>query len=154
MTIFERRALSPPGASAKRSLAALAGLTLTASVALLLHRAAPGAPAIMPVGLAALSGLAALALAFALDEAALPRLTKAVAAGAGLIVFAALVEPEARVRLASLASAAFGVGLAAVARRARRQSGRPYPCRWRRCSPPRSRFYALTRPISCSSRAT
>jgi hypothetical protein len=112
MTIFERRALSPPGASAKRSLAALAGLTLTASVALLLHRAAAGAPGSMPSGVAAVSGLAALALAFALDEAALPRLAKAVAAGVGLIVLAALVEPEARVRLASLASAAFGVGLA------------------------------------------
>ena len=112
MTTFERRALSPPGASAKRSLAALAGLTLSASIALLLHRAASGAPAIMTVGLAALSGLAALALAFALDEAALPNVTMAVAAGAGLVVFAALVGPEARVRVASFASAAFGVGLA------------------------------------------
>jgi hypothetical protein len=112
MTIFERRILSPPGASAKRSLAALTGLTLTASVALLLHRVAAGAPATMPVALAALSGLAALALAFTLDETALPGLTKAVAAGAGLIAFAALVEPDARLRLASFASAAFGVGLA------------------------------------------
>ena len=76
MTVFERRALSPPDASVRRSLAALAGLALMASVALLLHRAAPGAPAIIPLGLASLSGFAALALAFTLEDAARLRFTQ------------------------------------------------------------------------------
>ena len=112
MTIFERRALSPPRVSTERSLAVLAGVAMTASVAFLLRRVAPGASAILPAGLSALSGLAALALALTLDDAALPRLTTAVAVGVGLAILGALAEPETRLRLASFASAAFGVGLA------------------------------------------
>ena len=128
MTIFERRAISPPGASAGRSLAALVGLALTASIALLLHRAAPDAPVIVPAGLAGVAGFAALALAFTLDEAALPKLTEAIAVGAGLTVFGALVEPEARLRLVSFASAAFGLGLAwRLARTARKRRGLSWP---------------------------
>jgi hypothetical protein len=111
MTLFERRALQPPDLSRKRSLAAFASLALTASLAFLLHRAAPGAPAIATAGVAGLAGLAALALALALDDPALPKLTAAVAASVGLLVLSALVEPEARLRFASVASAAFGVGL-------------------------------------------
>ena len=53
-----------------------------------------------------------LALAFTLDHAALSKFTRAVAAGAAIVVLCALVEPEARLRLASFVSAAFGVGLA------------------------------------------
>jgi hypothetical protein len=86
----------------------LAGLALMASIALLLHRVAPGAPAIATTGLAGLAGLAALAL----EDAALAKLTQAIAAGAALIVLGALADPETRLRLASFASAAFGVGLA------------------------------------------
>ena len=128
MTVFDRHALSPPDASAKRSLAALAGLALIASVAFLFHRAAPGAPAIIPAGLAGVSGLATLALAFTLDDAALSKLTKAVAAGVGLLVLCALVGPEARLRLASFASAAFGVGLAVwLARSARIRASVSWP---------------------------
>ena len=57
-----------------------------------------------------------------MDDGALPRLTQAVAAGVALIVLAAFVEPEARLRLMSFASAAFGVGLAAwLARTARKR---------------------------------
>jgi hypothetical protein len=111
MTIFERRVLSPPHVLGERSLAAFAGLALTASLAFLFHRVAPGAPAIATAGVAGLAGLAALALALALDDAALPKLTTAVAASVGLLVLSALVEPEARLRFASMASAAFGVGL-------------------------------------------
>ncbi len=66
----------------------------------------------MPAGLAALCGLAALALAVTLDDAALPTLITAVTAAAGLLAFAAFVEPEARLRLISFASAAFSLGLA------------------------------------------
>ncbi len=112
MTVFERRAFSRPGLSTERSLAVLAGVALTASVAFLLHRVAPGAPAIMPAGLSALSGLATLALALTFDDVALPRVTTAVAVGVGLAILGALAEPETRLRLASFASAAFGVGLA------------------------------------------
>jgi hypothetical protein len=120
MTVFDRHAVSSTDASAKRSLAALAGLALMASVAFLFHRAAPGAPAIMPAGFAALSGLAVLGLAFTLDDTALPNLTKALVAGVGIVVLCALVSPDTRLTLASFASAAFGVGLAVwLARSAR-----------------------------------
>jgi hypothetical protein len=88
------------------------GMTLTASVALLLYRAAPGAPAIIPTGVAGFAGLAALALAFTLDDAALFRFTSAVAAGAAIVVLCTLVSQDARLGLVSFASAAFGVGLA------------------------------------------
>jgi hypothetical protein len=122
MTVFERYAPSASTVSANRSLAALAGLALTASVALFFHRVGLGAPAIVTAGVAGLAGLAALALAFTLDDAALPMLTTAVAAGVGLLVLSALVEPEEKVRLASLASAAFGLGLAVwLVRRARKR---------------------------------
>jgi hypothetical protein len=83
-----------------------------ASIALVFYRAAPGAPIIILTGLTGFTGLAALALAFALEDAALPGFTKAVAAGVAIVVLCALATPDARLRLASLASAAFGVGLA------------------------------------------
>ncbi|MGH6797130.1 MAG: hypothetical protein ACREDI_01930, partial [Roseiarcus sp.] len=128
MTVFDRRALSPPGVSAERSLAALAGLALMASIAFLLHRVAPGAPAINPMSFAGLCGLAALALAITLDDATLPKLTRAVAAGVGVIALGALAEPETRLRLASFASAAFGVGLAVwLARTARKRARVSWP---------------------------
>jgi hypothetical protein len=111
MTLLERRALSLPTVSTNRSLAAFASLALTASVAFLLHRAAPGAPAIATAGVAGLAGLAVLALTLVLDDPALPKLTTAVAVSVGLLVLAALVEPEVRLRFASVASAAFGAGL-------------------------------------------
>ena len=96
------------------------GMTLTASVALLLYRAAPGAPAIIPTGVAGFVGLAALALAFTLDDAALFKFTSAVAAGAAIVVLCTLASQDARLGLVSFASAAFGVGLAGwLARNAR-----------------------------------
>jgi hypothetical protein len=96
------------------------GMTLTASVALLLYRADPGAPAIIPTGLAGFVGLAALALAFTLDDVALFKFTSAVAAGAAIVVLCTFVSQDARPGLVSFASAAFGVGLAGwLARTAR-----------------------------------
>ena len=83
-----------------------------ASIALLFYRAAPGAPAIILTALTGFAGLAALALAFTLDDAALSKFTSAVAAGAAIVVLCALVSPDARLSLASFASVAFGVGLA------------------------------------------
>ena len=63
MSVIDRRALAPPALSGKRWVAALAGLALTASTALLLWRLAPAGPAIVPIALAGLSGLSAGALA-------------------------------------------------------------------------------------------
>jgi hypothetical protein len=83
-----------------------------ASVAFLFHRVAPGAPPLVLMSLTGFTGLAAIALAFTLEDAALPRLTTALTAVVVLIVSSVLVEPEARLRLISFASAAFGVGLA------------------------------------------
>ncbi len=112
MTIVVPRSLSLPPRSAKLGFAALAGLALIASVAFLFCRLAPDEPAIIPIGFAAVSGLAALALAFTLNVAALRKFTRAVAAGVGLLLLCALLGPEPRLRLASFASAAFGLGLA------------------------------------------
>jgi hypothetical protein len=112
MTVFERRAVSRPDASVRRTLAALAGLALMASVAFLFHRAAPGLPAIMLIGLPSFAGLAVLALAFTLDDAARSKFTSVVVAGAAIVGLCALLGPDARLGLASFASAAFGVGLA------------------------------------------
>ncbi len=113
MTVIDRRALAPATFSGKRRVAALAGLALTASVGLILRRLAPGAPAIVPIGLAGLSGLSVAGLALSLDEASLWSLTLGVLAGVGLIVLGALAGPEAGLRLMSLASLAFGIWLAA-----------------------------------------
>ncbi len=81
---------------------------------------APGAPAIVPIGLAGLSGLSVAGLAFALEDEALPKLTLGVLAGVGLIVVGVFAEPEARLRLFSFASLAFGVGLVLGLARARK----------------------------------
>ena len=125
MSVLDDGAFAPLRPTERRPLGCGAGFALAAAVAFLFHRAAPGAPA-MSAGFAGVSGLAALALAFTLDDAALPSLTKALAVGVGLLVLCALVGPEPRLRLASFASAAFGVGLAAwLARLARIRVSRP-----------------------------
>ncbi len=112
MTVVDRRALAPPSLSGKRRVVALAGFALMASIALLLRRIAPGAPAILPIGLAGLPGLSVAALAFALEDEALPKLTLGVLAAVAFIVLGALGEPAARLGLFSFASLALGVGLA------------------------------------------
>ena len=112
MSAFDDSALAPLRRIDGRALGCGAGFALAVAAGFLTHVAAPGAPAIVAVGAGGLAGLAALALAFTLDDGALPRLTQAVAAGVALIVLGAFVAPEARVRLASFASAAFGAGLA------------------------------------------
>ncbi len=112
MTVVERRTLAPQILSGKRRIAALAGLMLTASIALFLWRLAPSAPAFLPVGVAGLSGLSVVGLARTLDEESLSNLTHGVLAAVGVIVLGAFVEPETKVRLISFASLAFGVGLA------------------------------------------
>jgi hypothetical protein len=112
MSVLDDGAFAPLRLTESRLLGCGAGFVLAAAVGLFAHETAPGAPAIMPAGFAGVSGLGALALAFTLDDAALPNLTKALAAGVGLLVLCALVGPEPRLMLASFASVAFGVGLA------------------------------------------
>jgi hypothetical protein len=112
MTVVDPRALSPAILSASRLLAALAGAALTASIALLLMRMSPAAPGMAAIGAAGVPGLSVAALAFMREEEALPRLTRSVLAAVALIIFAAFVEPAARLRLASFASLAFGIALA------------------------------------------
>jgi hypothetical protein len=124
MTVLDRSALAPLNLPGKRRVAALAGLALMASIALVLRRVAPGAPATVPIGLAGISGLSVAALALALEDEALPKLTHGVLAAAGLIAFGAFTDPEARLGLFSFASLAFGVGLALVLARAARKRPR------------------------------
>jgi hypothetical protein len=112
MSALDDGAIAPLRLTERRLLGFAAGFALAAAAGFLAHEAAPGAATILPAGLGGLSGLTALALAFTLEDEALPKLTKAFAVGVGLIVFGALVEQEARLRLASFASAAFGAGLA------------------------------------------
>ena len=112
MTAIDRRTLSSPILSGSRLLAALAGVALTASIALLLRRMAPGAPGMVAIGLAGVPGLSVAALAFVREEEALPKLTQSVLAAVALIIFGAFVEPAARLRLSSFASLAFAIGLA------------------------------------------
>jgi len=112
MSALDGGAIAPLRLTERRLLGLGAGFALAVAAGFLVHDAAPGAPAILPAGLAAFCGLAALALALTLDDAALPRLVTAAAAGAGMAGLGAILEPEARLRLISLASAAFGLGLA------------------------------------------
>ena len=64
-----------------------------------------------------------VALAFTLEDEALPMLARAILAGVGLTALGALADPEARLWLFSFASAGFGVGLAFwLARGARRRA--------------------------------
>jgi hypothetical protein len=122
MSAFVPHSLAEPGASVKRPLAVVAGVALAAVILYLARHVAPEAPAVLGFGLAALAGLAVIALAFTLDDEALARLTLGVGAGIGLTVMGALADPEARLWLFSWASAAFGVGLAAwLARMGRRR---------------------------------
>ena len=89
MSVLHDGAFVPLRMTASRLLGCGAGFALAAAVGFFAYEAAPGAPAIIPTGLAGVSGLAVLALAFTLDDAALSRLTKAVAAGVGLLVLCA-----------------------------------------------------------------
>ena len=93
-------------------VAAGAGAVLAGAIAVLARHIAPEAPGVLRLGLAGLAGSAVLALAFALTDETLAKLTQGVLAGSGLAVLAALVDPEARLKLLSFASEAFGAGLA------------------------------------------
>jgi hypothetical protein len=84
-------------------------IALAAAIALLARQIASETPTALGLGLA---GLAVVALAFTLEEPALPKMTQAVGTGVALIGLGAFVDPDTRLRLFSFASAASGVGLA------------------------------------------
>jgi hypothetical protein len=113
MSAFDEGARAPLPQRDGRALGCAAAFALAGATGFLMHADAPGAPALVAIGVAGLVGLAALALSFTLDEGARPPLTQAVAAGAALLVVSALAGPEARLRFVSLASAGVGLGLAA-----------------------------------------
>jgi hypothetical protein len=152
MSALDHSALALSRSLGGRPLGCAAGVALAAAIEFLVHEIAPEAPAVLGPGLAGLSGLGVVALAFTLEDAALPNLTRAVLAGMGLIVLGALADPGARLRLFSFASAASGVGLAVMLARTAR-SGRA--CRWagRRCSWPRWPAYPPKGRSRCWRRA-
>jgi len=125
MTVVERRAPARPTLPAKRLIAALAGLALMASIALLLRRAAPGASSIIPVAFAGLAGLSVGVLALTLEDGALTKLTQAVLAGVGFLVLGALAGPDAQLRLFSFASVALGAALVLWLARTAQRMPRP-----------------------------
>ena len=86
MTVLDRSALAPQSLPGKRRVAGLAGLALMASIALLLRRVAPGSPATVSIALVGLPALSVAALAFTLEDEALPKLAHGVLAGVGFIV--------------------------------------------------------------------
>ena len=101
MSVLDDGAFAPLRLTESRLLGRGAAFALAAAVGFFAPEAAPGAPPIILFGLTGFTGLVALALGFTLDDAALPKFTKAVAAGVGLIVLCTLVSPNARLRLAS-----------------------------------------------------
>src|SRR5271165_2559565 len=124
MSALDQRAPASSRSLSGRPLGCAAGVGLAAAIEFLVRHIAPEAPAVLGLGLASLAGLAVVALAFTLEDEALPKLTCAVLAGIGLTVLGALADPGARLRLISLASAAFGVGLAVMLARTARGRAR------------------------------
>jgi hypothetical protein len=124
MTVLDRPAPVSASVPGTRRVAALLALALVTSIALLLRRVAPGAPAIVPIGLTGVSGLVVATLMLVLERDARSKLTQGVLVSVGLIVLGALAQPEARLALFSFASLTLGVGLALwLARAARKRPG-------------------------------
>src|ERR1700734_117492 len=111
MAIVEKRALAPLDLPARRLIAPITGFAVMTATAFMLRRAAPEASSIIPVACAVLSGLSVSALALTLEDAALPKLTRGVLAGSGLLVLGAFADSETLLRLFSFASVAFGAAL-------------------------------------------
>src|SRR5271165_988831 len=123
MPPLDQRAPASSRSLSGRPLGCAAGVGLAAAIEFLVRHIGPEAPAVLGLGLAGLAGLAVVALAFTLEDEALPTLTRAILAAVGLAVLGTLADPQARLRLISFASAAFGVGLAVMlARTARRRA--------------------------------
>ena len=111
MAIVEQFALAPLDLPPRRLIAAISGFAVMTATAFMLRRAALEASSIIPLACAGLAGLSVGALALTLKDAALPKLTRGVLAGSGLLVLGAFADSETRLRLFSLASVAFGAAL-------------------------------------------
>ncbi len=146
MSALDHGALAPRDRFRPGCSPAPAAVVLAASVAFLCRHIAPDAPAVIAIGLSSAAGLAVAALALTLEGEALPRLTRAALAGAGLAALGALLgSQEARLRLFSLATAALTAALAVwLARGARR----------RRASPRAAALYLATLAVLCAYAAT
>jgi hypothetical protein len=112
MTAFVPRASVGPRAPTGVALTYACAIALAAAILFLTRQIAPGRPAVVSLGLAAVAGLVALALAFAVEDEARYKFTNALVSGAAIVGLCALLSPDARLSLASFASAASGVGLA------------------------------------------
>ena len=115
MSALDQRAPASYRSLSGRPLGCAAGVALAAAIEFLVRHIAPEAPAVLGLGLAGLAGLAIVALAFTLEDQALPKLTQAVLAGVGLTVLGALADPEARLQ-------AYQFRFRGVRRRARRHA--------------------------------
>ena len=111
MAIVEQHALAPLDLPPRRLIAAISGFAVMTATAFMLRRAALEASSIIPLACAGLAGLSVGALVLTLEDAALPKLTRGVLAGSGLLVLGAFADSETRLRLFSLASVAFGAAL-------------------------------------------
>ena len=111
MAIVEPRALAPLDFPARSLIAPLASFAIMIATTFMLRRAAPEASSIILVACACLAGLSVGALALTLEDAALPKLTRGVLAGSGLLVIGAFADFETQLRLFSFASVAFGTAL-------------------------------------------
>ncbi len=123
MSALDQRAPASYRSLSGRPLGCATGVALAAAIEFLVQHIAPEAP-VLGLGLAGLAGLAIVALAFTLEDQALPILTQAALAGVGLTIVCALSDSEARLRLISFASVAFGVGLAVMLARTARKRPR------------------------------
>ena len=111
MAIVEQHALAPLDLPSRRLIAALSAVAVMTATAFMLRRAALEASSIIPLACAGLAGLSVGALALTLEDAALPKLTRGVLAGSGLLVLGAFADSETRLKLFSFASAGFGAAL-------------------------------------------
>ncbi len=77
MAIVEQNALATLDLPARRLVAALSGFAVMTATAFMLRRATLEASSIIPLACAGLAGLSVGALALTLEDAALPKLTRA-----------------------------------------------------------------------------
>ena len=111
MAIVEQHALATLAFPARSLIAPLASFAIMIATTFMLRRAALEASSIIPLACAGLAGLSVGALALRVEDAALPKLTRGVLAGSGLLVLGAFADSETRLRLFSLASVACGAAL-------------------------------------------
>ncbi len=104
-----------------RFFVAATGAALAAGAALLVRHIAPLSPDVIAIGIAGLAGLPVIALAFLLEDHALPTLARSASLGTGLVLLGQIPETdEERLRLFGFAMVAMAALLATwLARSAR-----------------------------------